>query len=72
MGKAYKEGGIILLMPVPEKSEANIDKLVERVVFDMDLDALIDYARYHIAEAYADATQEEWEEDWTLVFGDDI
>lgn len=60
-------------MNIPEPTDENCIKLAKRVVEDMDLDALIEYAEEGIASFYmsSECTIYDWETDWTLAFGED-
>ena len=52
-------------MKVPEPTRENCEKLAERVVEDMDMDALIEYAEEGITEWYFNqGDYETWKEDW--------
>ncbi len=60
-------------MRVPQATMENAEKLAQRVVEDMDLDALIEFAEEALTERYlSDYDQQDWEADWKLCFEGEI
>ena len=49
---------------MPERTEENIERLVDYVVDSWDMDALVSYAKESLHIFYADEDNEEFNEDW--------
>jgi len=54
-----------------KKRVKKIEELAEDVVSDMDMDSLIEYARYRMIEYFLSLSKKEFDEEWKDYYGDD-